>query len=258
MRFVGVDLAWKEAPGRYRTAIAVLDSGGRPHSVQWADMDDEVIDSILEAGRPAIVGVDAPLVVPNNSGCRPCERALQARGVSIYPANRSYFARRFGGCRGERIRGSLEKEGYTFAHEPGRVPGGGHDIVTEVYPYTFWRTVFPVVPRYKRGRKAQKATAVKEVREALVGLMPEPVPPNVQEGLGPEDLSDATHKRLNMIGDALDALAAALTMWDIFKAPDVDARGVQTFGTREEGFILASWPPLISRPARERSDKDRQ
>ena len=74
MHFVGVDLAWGE---KKPTGVAVLDADGTLVHLS-AQRDDA---SIVEAVRPyvkgrCLVAVDAPLVVANASGNRPCEAAL--------------------------------------------------------------------------------------------------------------------------------------------------------------------------------------
>ena len=74
MYFVGLDLAWGE---RNPTGVAVVDDKGALVHVS-AQTDDA---SILAAIRPyvaddCVVGIDAPLIVTNPTGNRPCEAAL--------------------------------------------------------------------------------------------------------------------------------------------------------------------------------------
>jgi predicted RNase H-like nuclease len=72
--FVGVDLAWGD---RRPTGVAAVDADGSLCWLGTAGSDDD-IHSRLEpfVGGPCIVAFDAPLVVPNSSGKRPCEAAL--------------------------------------------------------------------------------------------------------------------------------------------------------------------------------------
>ncbi|MDT5246933.1 MAG: hypothetical protein QOD36_4309, partial [Mycobacterium sp.] len=74
MYFVGLDLAWGD---RNPTGVAVIDDKGI--LVQVSVQTDDA--SILAAIKPfvaddCVVGIDAPLIVTNPTGNRPCEAAL--------------------------------------------------------------------------------------------------------------------------------------------------------------------------------------
>jgi predicted RNase H-like nuclease len=74
MYFVGVDLAWgQDRP----SGVAVLDAEGRLLHVSSQGVDQAIVASV----GPYVVGdylvaIDAPLVVGNATGTRPCEAAL--------------------------------------------------------------------------------------------------------------------------------------------------------------------------------------
>jgi predicted RNase H-like nuclease len=74
MHLVGVDLAWGP---RNRTGLAALDADGRLLDLRAAGGDDEILTWL---GRytvgPCLVAFDAPLIVTNPSGRRPCEAEL--------------------------------------------------------------------------------------------------------------------------------------------------------------------------------------
>ena len=74
MHFVGVDLAWGV---RRPTGVAVLDDAGRLVDVCAVLADDEVVAAVAPyVEGPCLVAFDAPLVVRNATGNRPCEAAL--------------------------------------------------------------------------------------------------------------------------------------------------------------------------------------
>src|SRR5215211_9114085 len=73
MHFVGLDLAWGE---KNQTGVAVIDSGGRLLHVGGAQ-DDASIEAAIApyATNDCLVAIDAPLIVKNEIGFRPCETA---------------------------------------------------------------------------------------------------------------------------------------------------------------------------------------
>ena len=74
--FVGVDLAWGD---RNRTGLAAIDEAGRLIEVTDRRTDDEIISWLSRhTSGPCLVAIDAPLIVNNPVGRRPCEAQLSA------------------------------------------------------------------------------------------------------------------------------------------------------------------------------------
>lgn len=74
MHFVGLDLAWGE---NKPTGLAVLDATGRLLCLSAHDDDASIAEALTAyVEGPCLVAIDAPLVVSNASGNRPCEAAL--------------------------------------------------------------------------------------------------------------------------------------------------------------------------------------
>lgn len=127
MYFVGLDLAWGE---RSPTGVAVLDAGGGLVHVAPATGDADVLAQVrpFTAGE-CVVGIDAPLVVTNPTGNRPCETALnrdfRAFDAGAYPANTGlpWFA---DGTRGGRLAERLQLDLNPYAR---------HRRALEVYPH---------------------------------------------------------------------------------------------------------------------------
>ncbi|MFN8071897.1 MAG: DUF429 domain-containing protein [Mycobacterium sp.] len=108
MYYVGVDLAWGE---RNPTGIAVADVDGAVLHVGTARSDDDVLAHLEPfVGGPCVVAFDAPLVVTNPTGNRPCEAALNRDfrrfDAGTHPANTglAWFA---DGGRGARLSAAL-------------------------------------------------------------------------------------------------------------------------------------------------------
>jgi predicted RNase H-like nuclease/ppGpp synthetase/RelA/SpoT-type nucleotidyltranferase len=74
MYFVGVDLAWgQDRP----SGVAVLDAEGRVLHVSSQGADKAIVASLTPyVADDCLVAIDAPLVVENATGTRPCEAAL--------------------------------------------------------------------------------------------------------------------------------------------------------------------------------------
>src|SRR5689334_17600974 len=89
VHFIGLDLAWGE---KRPTGIAVLDPDGRLLELSSRTTDDEIADALAAyADVDCLVAVDAPLVVVNPTGNRPCEAELNADfgrfEAGCHPAN---------------------------------------------------------------------------------------------------------------------------------------------------------------------------
>ena len=70
-RFFGIDLAWSD---RNLTGVCALDGDGVVVDERLVGSDDEILDWIsARLDGPAVVAIDAPLLVPNATGRRPCE-----------------------------------------------------------------------------------------------------------------------------------------------------------------------------------------
>jgi predicted RNase H-like nuclease len=159
-RFLGVDLAWREATDRSpanETGVVSLDRDGRVLDAGWTRGATETMEWIEKAAgdHGALVFVDAPLVVDNPTGMRVCERQVGQRynrwGFSANATNLGSA-----GMAGVRLRGSLEQRGWRYDDGWDGPPREGR-VVSECYPFTalvgapeFGYHVDGQRPRYKR------------------------------------------------------------------------------------------------------------
>lgn len=153
MYFVGLDLAWGE---RNRTGVAVVDGDGRLRHVGAAQDDGSILAAIgpYVAGD-CVVAIDAPLIVTNPTGNRPCEAALnrdyRAFQAGAHPSNtaKPEFA---DGTRGARLAAALDLDLDPFST--------GRRRALEVYPHAASVALFRLgrTLKYKdkRGRKFEK------------------------------------------------------------------------------------------------------
>ena len=218
-RYVGVDLAWSP---RHPTGLAALSLRRgvlEVAAVERRRTDDEIVDFVLrQRARRTIVMVDAPLVLPNPSGMRECDRETHrrfgARQAGAYPANRGNMGRWNGGQpRGESIARRLESLGF---HGPARplpsppVPAGG--FVFECYPHPAIVTLFGLDRSLKYKLKRQGyARARSEFRRYLRGMRGLNRPPIhwTADLLASLDVKRAVGMAYKDCEDRLDALLCA-------------------------------------------------
>ncbi len=145
MYYVGVDLAWGE---RSPTGVAVLDDAGVLRHVGAAGRDEDVLAQLAPfAGGDCVVAIDAPLVVTNPGGNRPCEAALNRDfrrfDAGAHPANTglAWFA---DGGRGARLCAALGLDTDPRSDAPRRA--------LEVYPHAASIVLFglPKTLKYKQ------------------------------------------------------------------------------------------------------------
>jgi predicted RNase H-like nuclease len=162
--YIGVDLAWSsgtQTKPANETGLVSLARDGQITDAGWARGLDDVLAWIVGHVQPGdVIAIDAPLVVPNLTGQRLCERETGSR--YMYPwkvaANSSNRAKK--DLVGVLLRQQLELHGVRYVD--GLAP---HDpTVTEMfecYPYTTIvgtdELAYDVRPQYKRSNKRMPA-----------------------------------------------------------------------------------------------------
>ena len=162
MYFVGVDLAWGE---RSPTGVAAVDDEGVLRHVDVATSDEDVLTQLAPyVGGDCVVAIDAPLVVTNPSGNRPCEAALNRDfrrfDAGAHPANTglAWFA---DGGRGARLCSALDLDLDPRSTSARRA--------MEVYPHAASVVLFdlPKTLKYKQ----KQGRDVPQIRSELLRLI---------------------------------------------------------------------------------------
>ena len=126
MRFVGCSLAWRpgEAGGRASCLVVLDERGGIVANSAAVGVEElaAAVQGYAEGRRGVIVGVDAPLSVPNERGTRRIERILSKVALPAYSASRRMFG---GEPFAEEFLAALEAVGveytdYLFRRERGQ------------------------------------------------------------------------------------------------------------------------------------------
>jgi predicted RNase H-like nuclease len=255
-RYVGVDLAWGQ---RSRTGLAVLDNVGRLLDSVTLRTDDEIVAFLERNSTDTLVAaVDAPLVVPNETGRRPCEAAvgqLFARfGAGAYPANRGN-ASFFPEPRGARLAARLGWE-----MDPAVRPGVGRRVCIEVYPHPAMVALFPldyVIPyKLKSGRelpalKEAYARLLRHIEATCGAVLALPDSPRWRAlRAAPADASRKSD--LDKIEDEIDAIFCAYLAW----LWATDPGQMVVLGDYATGYIVTPTPPptaVSGRPVRRRA-----
>ncbi|GAS92287.1 bifunctional ribonuclease/(p)ppGpp synthase [Mycolicibacterium brisbanense] len=145
MHFVGLDLAWGE---KNQTGVAAIDADGRVLHVGVAQDDDSIAATIRPYVKDdCLVAIDAPLIVKNAEGYRPCERELNRDFQRFDAGARPAFTERpeFRHPRAARIASALDLD-----IDPS---SSSHRRAIEVYPHPATVVLFGLdkTLKYKRG-----------------------------------------------------------------------------------------------------------
>jgi len=206
VRFLGIDFGWQKNP----SGLAVLEQDGPilrllklecltdpGEIVAWADAN---------AGTDAVIGIDAPIVIPNDTGMRPADRLAHSMygkyHAGAYPASR---ARSFWE-RTTKLSADLSRRGFRHGDKLRAQARGRHQI--EVHPHAASVQLFDLdrIIKYKRGSLAERVAGLGMLRALVLARLPMLVP-----RLAPPIIPEipATGKALKACEDQIDALLCA-------------------------------------------------
>jgi predicted RNase H-like nuclease len=246
IRCIGIDLAWSSRNTSGAFALEVED--GTAREVDWhfgLGSDDEIIAFIAEAAgdRPALVAIDGPIAVPNESGARSCDREItRVFGrfqAGAHPANRQAL-RRYGGLRVERLAKRVVAE-LGYAHDPRIAQQAATRQVLEAYPHPGMVALFGLEKtlKYKHGRIAQRRHELNRLQSHLLALA-ESVPALQLSDRWRRDIAGLRGHAFKQYEDLLDSLFcayAAAYCWHHGPSHYV------IFGSVKAGHILVPMPP---------------
>ncbi len=229
MQHIGIDLAWGE---RQPTGLAVLDDEGALVHVSAVRTDDEIAERLAAyVEGSCLVAVDAPLVVRNETGSRPAEKALtrdfRRFEAGCHPSNLSKPEFR-DGPRAARV---CKRLGLDVDPRSGRARRA-----IEVYPHPATVVLFGLERTLKY--KDKRGRDVDLLRSELLRLMTH------VEGLVRTDeawaalrraVETATRKsQLRVVEDQVDAVVCAYVGLFADRFPD----RTTVYGDLAEGYIV--------------------
>ncbi len=261
MRFVGCALAWR--PGEARNGVSclvVMDERGSIIANSFAGSVEEIAEAVegyASERRGVIVGVDAPLAVPNERGTRKIERILSKVALPAYSASRRMFG---GEPYAEELLAALERVGveytdYPFPRERGqwvvvevdsaatlKILSLERDDGKDGDPEKRLRRMED--PRFRKGNKEGRAAALKGAIEVLwdtpglrlrTGNLSADL--NSPENLDVSKLdvsAGLSHAELDRILSLVEGTLAAYTVHRHWKGRD----GSMVVGAGDQGSVL--------------------
>ncbi|MFN8109879.1 MAG: DUF429 domain-containing protein [Thermoleophilia bacterium] len=221
--------------------VAQLSPDGVLERLEQLDSDAAIVAAV--GAEPAVLGVDAPLAVPNAAGRRDLETVLSWLDVPVFPVSRRRAQQVFGGVRGKGLAPALR--------------GAGIDVVEAVPDQVLRQLMWEARPT------PEAPVNLADYRAAWLGLRPPAYRPKGAGRARPGGLP-AVHALLagavdwagwapatdpddwRAIADAgvVDAVACAVAVWRWIHRPERAVR----LGTPERGeALLAADGNLIER-----------
>ncbi|MBD5605302.1 MAG: DUF429 domain-containing protein [Candidatus Eremiobacteraeota bacterium] len=241
-RFIGLDLAWST---RNPSGGAVLDENGRVLEARADLGDDADVVAFVRAhlAETAVLGIDMPTIVPNETGMRPCEREL-ARDFRTYhaaphPSNRQRFP---DGGRARRMLDVLAADGVRERLDLAPRAAGRHAF--EVFPHPSLVRLFalPAIIRYKKKARPWPGVLAEwaRYRAALAGLAGAD-PPLVLGPAVPAVAETRGYKRFDDLLDAVTCAYVASFLWRWGCAPP----HTRVYGDLVHGYIAIPDRPVV-------------
>ncbi len=257
MLFLGLDLAWgkKNTSGGCVVSCAA-DADSRASILEYTETlgdDDEIMAWISrwneteEACQDGLLlGIDAPLLVPNETGKRPCETELGKRFAKFqagaHPANRTIFG---GDVRGERLVERLSEIGIShdpYLQAPRQTPTRQ---AMEVFPHPAHIRLFGLAktlkykPKPKRSYETRWA-AMNEYARLLRSLSQFDPPLDLPAHWPPADVSGLIGAKLKSLEDGMDALSCAYVVLWYWRH---GAAGAEVLGDMTGGYVVIPQAP---------------
>lgn len=212
MKFVGVDFGWVSGA----SGLCCLQFQKEKLEIIDITIETELeavlswLDSWVKPKESAIVAVDAPTVIPNQTGTRiPDKLSHKYFGkyhAGCYPANlnRPFAIRTVGFSKSLETRGFIHGDTIT-AQKPGRYQ-------IEVFPHPAIVHLFDRdrILKYKKGKLIEKKRELKRLRKYLVDILPQLNPAlNLDLDKIPKIANNLTGRQLKIVEDKLDSIICA-------------------------------------------------
>ncbi|HEY9764490.1 MAG TPA: DUF429 domain-containing protein [Trichocoleus sp.] len=254
MKFLGIDLGWQSGASGlccldWQQGVLVL------ADLQCQASVDEIlswVDHWTRGESTAVIAVDAPTLIPNETGMRLPDRLAHKHfgkyDAGCYPANQGRpFAQRL-------IEFGLALEARGFQHCPYSVAQPVGRFQLEVFPHPAIVHLFGLtrILKYKKGRLADRRAELTKLRQYQLTVLPtlEPSLP-----LAATDLPEIPERNsaLKAVEDQLDSLMCAYVaahwwVWGCGRIPTEPSAPFEksdrnwVLGNCQEGYLVVPAP----------------
>ena len=270
MRFVGCSLAWRPGEAGKRTScLVVLDERGSIIANSFATGAEKLataVEDYAEGRRGLLMGVDAPLSIPNERGTRRIERILSRLSLPAYSASRRMFG---GEPFAEELLAALEGVDVEYTDYPFRRARGQRTATEVDSAATLKVLLFELEggrggqngrgevdgdlagllrglpePKLRKGNKEGRAAALKSAVDVLwktpglrlrTGNLSAELAATENVDLSKVDISPSlSHTELDRAASLVEGTLAAYTVHRHWKGRD----GSIVVGTGREGCVL--------------------
>ncbi len=211
MKFIGIDLGWQSG----KTGLCCLQYSDNKFKILDLDCILEIedilnwIDDLTPLSTPALIAVDAPTIIPNQTGNRlPDKLTHKYFGryhAGCYPANLNRpFAQRT-------VKFGISLEAKGFIHAPTIKPQKPGRFQIEVFPHPAIVNLFGLakILKYKKGRLADRKSELLKLHQYIINILPtlEPALEISEHLLDTENINSMA--TLKTTEDQLDSLICA-------------------------------------------------
>lgn len=212
MRFLGVDLGWQSGA----SGLCCLEGTSIQEPLRLVDLQLQIsldaiyawIDAQTAGVETAVVAVDAPTLIPNETGMRLPDRLAHKYfgkyDAGCYPANRGRpFAKRLIGF-------GLALEARGFRHQPRAKAQSSGKFQLEIFPHPATVHLFRLsrIIKYKKGRLADRCLGLEQLRQYQLEVLPK-LEPSLAIAAPDLPAIPKTGTALKAVEDQLDSLTCA-------------------------------------------------
>lgn len=213
--FIGIDLAWGETKPSGFCVLVYENERLKLLKIKLLFTLTEIIQELSFYQNSKIsIGVDAPLLIPNENGNREIEKEFNKDfspyKISMLPVNRKIMQKYSSTMRSQKLYEALQHQGF-------RRDKDAQKSVFEVYPHATIAVCFNQyrIFAYKR-KKGRSILFIKEQLKRYQGFLQKVL---VQHPFLQEDITKLKGAALKGYEDQLDALCSAYTLFYVQSHP---------------------------------------